>query len=162
MPQEATPRRKEVSVSGTMHGTLLLSFRLQVEDDWPPVSLESVPVLACSDGYQCLEPPLYVKDLAVGDVIWALVSDEGVVDTWCHVHRSNHSTVWLLRLRSPNRISTILQELRLIGCNTVSLEDVGSHSVDVPGEIDMSSVDRILASLDSEAVAVAFPAVRHT
>lgn len=138
-----------------------LSFRLDVEGDWPPVALESLPFRTTPDGYECQVAPLFVKNLAVGDVIAVTAESENVVDMWHHVRQSNHTTVWLLRLKSPNNISEVLDELRAIGCSTVGLPEVGSFAVDVPGTVDIAYVDGILSKLDSAAVAVAFPALRH-
>ena len=46
-----------------------LSFPLDVEDDWPPVAIESLPFEAEDRGLRLLAPPLFVNGLSVGDVI---------------------------------------------------------------------------------------------
>jgi hypothetical protein len=110
-----------------------------------------------ADGYECQVAPLYVKNLAVGDSIQAVVDVNGAVDTWHHLHRSNHSTIWLLRLKSPNNIPEVLNRLRELGCNTVGLDSAGSYAIDVPGELKISVVDDVLATLDVDAVAMRHP-----
>jgi hypothetical protein len=138
-----------------------LSFQLEVEEGWPPVAVESLPFRVAGGGYECQVAPLYVKDLAIGDLIEAAYDEDGTVSTWSHLRRSNHSTIWLLRTKSPNNLPDVLRRLRVLGCSTVGLEAEGSYAIDVPGELKLSVVDEVLATLDTNAVATAFPAIRH-
>jgi hypothetical protein len=141
--------------------TVMLKFPLEVEDGWPPVALESLPFVASPGGYKARVSPLFVKDLSVDDEIAAKLGDENTVEAWTHINRSAHTTIWLLRLKQPNGIDAALAELRNLGCNSVGLDAAGCYAVDVPETISMGAVDSILAALDSDAVAVAFPSMRH-
>lgn len=141
--------------------TTMLKFSLDVEDGWPPVAVESLPFLTFPNGYTAQASPLFVKDLSVGDKISADLDHENNVKAWAHLNRSAHTTIWLLRLRQPNGIDDALAKLREVGCNTVGLQAAGCYSIDVPGTISMEIVDSILAVLDDNAVAVAFPSMRH-
>lgn len=139
-----------------------LSFALEVEDGWPPVAVECLPFRVTREGHQALVPPLFVKDLSVGDVIDATLDAASTqIVSWCHVARSDHTTIWLLRTGHTETIEPVLAELRQLGCNTVGLEKVGIHSVDVPGSVAIASVDAALEHLDADSVAVAFPSMRH-
>jgi hypothetical protein len=138
-----------------------LVFSLEIEDDWPPVGVESIPFELQDGNYRALVSPLFVKDLSVGDVISAEVNADGSVRTWRHVQRSDHTTVWLLRLEPNKQIDVALTRLRALGCNTVSLPQTGCYSVDVPSSVGISDVDAVLSILDENAVGVAFPAMRH-
>lgn len=138
-----------------------LKFRLDVEDEWPPVAVESLPFRRHSTGLELLTAPLYIKGLSVGDVISADLDGEGFVEAWQHVSRSRRSTIWLLRLKRPNQIEDVLARLRAIGCYSVAFDSGGSYAVDVPETISMADVDAILAQLDAEEAAVAFPSMRH-
>lgn len=138
-----------------------LKFPLEVVDGWPPVGVESLPFKTTTEGYQALASPLFVKDLSVGDVIDPRLDDENMVHAWSHVSRSDRTTIWLLRLKQSNGIDAALAELRKLGCNSVGFAAGGSYSVDVPGAVSIEGVDAILAKLDSDAVAVAFPSMRH-
>lgn len=138
-----------------------LVFPLEVSDGWPPVGSESLPVEVCSEGYRALASPLFIKDLSVNDVIAAELAADDTVRSWHHVHRSDHTTVWLLRLRRDNRIEEALEQLRALGCNTTGLSQAGCYSIDVPGEVDIADVDDALSILDEESVGVAFPSMRH-
>ncbi|WP_350339216.1 DUF4265 domain-containing protein [Geomonas sp. Red32] len=109
-----------------------------------------------------LVPPVFVKGLSVGDVIEvSLESEPRRVAFWRHVKRSGHTTIWLLRLCRSATIEAVLTELRGLGCNTVGLEKLGTYSVDVPETVQIETVDVVLANLDADSVAVAFPSMRH-
>lgn len=140
---------------------VLLKFPLEVEDDWPPVAIESMPLRKVSAGYQVQAVPLFVKDLSVGDVIAVDLDDENTVESWRHVARSARTTIWLLRLKQPNGIDAALAKLRHLGCNSVALDAAGCYALDVPESISMESVDAVLGSLESDSVATAFPSMRH-
>lgn len=140
---------------------LSLKFQLDVEDDWPPVALECLPFRQIASGYEALAAPLFVKDLSVGDVIEAAFDSEGIIDSWRHVSRSDHTTIWLLRLGWPDHINEVLAELRELGCNSVSLDQAGCYAIDVPPTVGIVDVDKILAKLDDTMVATAFPSMRH-
>jgi Domain of unknown function (DUF4265) len=138
-----------------------LVFPLEVSDGWPPVGSESVPFELCNGGYRALVSPLFIKDLSVNDVISAELAADNSVRSWHHLHRSDHTTVWLLRLKRDNRIEEALERLRTLGCNTTGFSQAGCYSVDVPGEVDLADVDEALSILDEESVGVAYPSMRH-
>jgi hypothetical protein len=154
--------RKDISMSNSEASNISLKFHLEIEDGWPPVAVESLPFQVSAEGYKCLVAPLFVKDLSVGDVVAARLDDDNAVEDWSHVTRSLHTTIWLLRIKQPNGIAEALAALRDLGCNTVGLDAAGCYAIDVPEAIPIERVDSILAALDSSAVAVAFPSMRHS
>lgn len=142
--------------------TISLRFPLDVEDDWPPVGSESLPFERVTDGLEATVPPLFVKDLAVGDIIDVAEQDgEGIIRSWKHIKRSDHSTIWLLRMGGDDDIGSCLEKARSMGCNTATMDQLGCYSIDVPPSVEISDIDDILAALDQESVAIAFPAMRH-
>lgn len=139
-----------------------LDFPLEVDDGWPPVGLESLPVRASAAGYEIQEAPLFVRDISVGDVLDVSLDDEGRVVEYRHLIRSKSSTIWLLCLhRTRANVLPALSGLRQLGCDTVSLETLGCYAVSVPETVSMAAVDPILDAFDEEIVAVAFPSFRH-
>jgi hypothetical protein len=139
-----------------------LQFPLHVEDDWPPVGSESLPFRKVRDGYELLTPPLFVYNLSVGDVINILEDGNGFVVEWSHLSKSARSVIWLLRLSEKAGIDIYLDELRQIGCNTTGISDFGCYSIDVPESVTIADVDAVLNNIDTMAIAVAFPSLRHT
>ena len=138
-----------------------LRFRLDVENEWPPVGLESLPFRKAAEGFEALVAPLFVKNLSVGDVIDVQLDEEGVVDSWGHLTTSAHTTIWLLRLKSTTAIDEALAKLRALGCNSVSLDSAGCYAIDVPPGVALEDVDIVLSQLDETAVATAYPSMRH-
>lgn len=138
-----------------------LHFRLEVEDDWPPVAQEGVPCLQVAGLYQVCTAPLFVPNLSVGDLIAVALAENAEVVSWRHVERSGHTTIWLLRKGPGANLEGVLVRLRGAGCATVELPDYGCYSVDVPGEVSISLVDEVISELDATTVAVAYPSFRH-
>ena len=146
----------------TEHGTTHLDFPLTIEDDWPPVALECLIVRPTALGFEVLEAPLFLPDISVGDVRSVTFDTEGRVADFHHASRAKNTTVWLLHLdREEATLAPVLSELRSLGCDTVTLESQGCYAVSVPEATSLESIDSILARLDQDAVAVAFPSMRH-
>jgi hypothetical protein len=137
-----------------------LTFPLQVEDDWPPVAKECLVMTNTGHGYRLEVPPLFVRDLAVGDVVEVDLDGGGEVAAWRHVVRSRRSTVWLMVLGDAP-ISQVIRCLQRLSCNIEELNSLRYFSIDVPEDCALSDLDRCLEQLDSDEVAVAYPAFRH-
>lgn len=138
-----------------------LLFILDVDDDWPPVSIEGIPCTIIDGAYQIKAAPLFVKEISVDDIIEVVFDHSGKVSSWHHIQKSNRSTIWLLRIAETQNIESVLQELRLLNCNTIRLPEYGSYSIDVPAGIKIQEVDFCLAKLDPDCVVIAYPSFRH-
>ncbi len=138
-----------------------LQFPLDADDDWPPCGSESLPFEEVADKYRCLSAPLFVKDLSVGDIIECEIGPNGFLDNWRHCHRSDRSVVWLLRQSKNDKVQPVLQLLRQLGCNTSGLDELGCYTIDVPENIEITEIDKVLEDLDQTKVAIAFPSMRH-
>jgi hypothetical protein len=57
---------------------IVLNFAFDVEGDWPPIAVEPLRFSPGAVGYKLLAPPLFVKELSVGDVIQAEVSQDNI------------------------------------------------------------------------------------
>jgi hypothetical protein len=138
-----------------------LHVRLQPEEGWPPIAVEGVPCSIVEQGYRVEMPPLFIKDISVGDIIAIRQIEGDVVFSWKHVSKSNNTTIWLLRLIHDEHVANILAKLRAIGCNTVGLPQYGSYAIDVPGTCEIKQIDDVLAQLDKSRTAIAYPSFRH-
>lgn len=141
---------------------LNLLFDLKVEDDWPPVAVEGLPCTEVPGGYRVEAAPLFVKNLSAGDEISVSRSSAGHVSEWSHLRKSDRTTIWLLRISKPGDVSSALEELRRMSCNTAQLAEYGSYAIDVPGTCSISDVDAVLARLDPSQIAIAYPSFRHS
>lgn len=108
--------------------TVSLTFRLEVEDDWPPVAAESLPFIQSGDTYETQTAPLFVKGLSIGDKIRLLDMENGQVWSWEHIAKSENSTVWLLRTEEVE-IGPLLHHLHELGCQTVWSDECGVCSI---------------------------------
>ena len=137
-----------------------IEFPLDCEDDWPPVSLECLPFRPVPGGYALLAPPMFVKDLSIDDILEIDLAGRRAT-AWRHRSRSGHTTMWMMELRTTGALDAIMVRLRELGCHPVHLPACGTYSVDIPSTIPITAVDAILADLDPDTVAVAFPSMRH-
>lgn len=144
-----------------LNDVVSLKFGLDVEDGWPPAAVESLPFRLTETGYKALSAPLFVKDLSAEDLISVRLSGNDSIEHWEHIDCSHRSTVWLLRLKTPNNIDEVLARARAMTCNTAGIDSLGCYNIDVPIEVPITEVDSFLADLDEDAVAVAFPSLRH-
>lgn len=144
-----------------MGNTISLGFPLNVEDDWPPVSLESLPFSQTAEGFALQVPPLFVKGLSVGDIIAVEKDEENRVWNWSHLQKSKHTTVWILRIKAGESIAQWLEELRTLGCRISDFGKYGCYALDVPEHIPIETIDQRLEQLDPEHYATAFPSMRH-
>lgn len=117
-----------------------------------------MPLAEEPEGLRVLAPPLFIKDLAVGDYIEVLEESEDQVLRWKSVKKSGHSTVWVM----PNRrdIQHELEELRGLGCSTASFPGELVCAIDLPPNISPAELDLRFGPL-APGVAVAYPAWRH-
>lgn len=144
------------------HTPLQLGFSVDVVDGWPPVGVEFLRCTKFGEGIVRVDvPPLYIKGISCGDMLRVNLVSENQVGAWNHEFRSNHSTIWFLRIGAPDNIPEVLSKLRKLGCHTVELADLGSYSIDVPPECPIREVDECIEGLDSTKVVVAYPSFRH-
>jgi hypothetical protein len=116
-----------------MSDTIEIRFPLDVDDDWPPVSIEGLPFNVSPLGYVLTVPPLFIRDLSVGDVIAAEVSIEGLVTSFRYVSRSDNSVVWLLRIGETQEIDGILNHCELWDVEQLVFLPQGSIRLMCPG-----------------------------
>ncbi|MBS1570745.1 MAG: DUF4265 domain-containing protein [Bacteroidetes bacterium] len=138
-----------------------LNFLLKVQDGWPPVSSECLSSELADGGYRVTSAPLFIKGISNGDIIRPTIDNDGFIRKWEYLFRSGRTTIWLGRLNANNDIKKVLSELRTLGCNTVSLDALGSHSIDVPEDLPIEKVDTCLEKLNPKTVAIAYPSFRH-
>lgn len=140
--------------------TVNLNFNLPDEDeDWPPVTTESLPFENLGGGrYRLLVAPLFVRDLSVDDVLLIEVSAEGIVWEWQYESRSKHSTIWVIDA-AQSKFEKVVSGLQGLGCKIVRAPMFDVYSIDVPGEIARESLEEWLDLLDEESVG--YPSYRY-
>lgn len=137
-----------------------LVFQLDVDDGWPPVAKECLRCVDVECGYQIQEPPLFIKDLSVGDVIEVVWGEEGEVVAWSHVEKSKRSIVWIM-VSGDYSVASEIECLKRLRCNVAEFEAYRYFAVDVPAECPVERLDECLDALSREEVSVVFPSFRH-
>ncbi|MBV6860061.1 DUF4265 domain-containing protein [Xanthomonas perforans] len=137
-----------------------LMFRLEVEDDWPPVAKECLVCTVVSPGYRIEVPPFFIKEMSVGDLITIQRDSEGDVVSWSHLVKSSRSTLWLMAYGDYS-VEGVLDGLKRLGCNVEDLKQFRYFSIDVPEDCSLADLDQCLDGLDEENSALAYPSFRH-
>ena len=138
-----------------------LMFKLATDKNgWPPAGAESIPVERVTGGYRVLTPPFFVKDISVGDIVDCSNDSEGYVSNLVCKHRSARSTIWVAPRGAPPW-QTAKAELLGLGCNVETLKEFGVSSIDLPENVSLALLDRILEPVASAGAFVAYPSLRH-
>ncbi|RQR70885.1 DUF4265 domain-containing protein [Burkholderia sp. Bp9012] len=121
-------------------------FKLNVVDDYPPVSMESVWSERLDSGlFRIGNIPFYTKDASLGDAVSAEVGVDGELIFKEVVVPGENSTFRIVVFDDGvNQIQKILEALVEVGC---TWEGMGErfYSFNVPGDVDL---DNVLVLLD--------------
>jgi hypothetical protein len=123
-------------------------FRLEVEDDWPPASVESLWAVDQCDGTVRLDNiPWFVRGIACGDIMAAEPDEEGVWWAGEVVRRSENCTIRLIVFRdggSGAARQSVLNAFQALGVDGEGIEQFGMVALDVPPIADLAKVQRLL------------------
>ncbi|HVK54643.1 MAG TPA: DUF4265 domain-containing protein [Burkholderiales bacterium] len=136
-----------------------LTFRLDVEDGWPPVGAECIPCERLDRGYKVLASPHFIKDLSVDDVIEVVEEDNDQVFSWRHLERSMRSTLWVMVLEKAS-VENEMRRLKLRHCRVSHLEAFDLYAIDIPPDLSEEEVDDCFSGSDPEKVVLAYPSWR--
>jgi hypothetical protein len=126
-------------------------FALECEDNWPPVSVESVWAKSTNepDQYVIENTPFFVQSATLGDVVIAKHRDTAdELDAkvlWFHqrVKWAGNSLIRLI-LRNQEAKDSISSWLERTGCICEGLDTPSMLAVSVPPEVDQSTVQAYL------------------
>lgn len=123
-------------------------FRLEIEDDWPPASVESLWAVDQGDGTARLDNiPWFVRGIACGDVVVTEPDEEGVRWAGEVVRRSDNCTIRLIVLRdggSGAARQSVVNAFKELGVDGEGIERFGMVALDVPPVADLAKVQRLL------------------
>ncbi|MFI0086492.1 DUF4265 domain-containing protein [Streptomyces bobili] len=123
-------------------------FRLEIEGDWPPASVESLWAVDQGDGTVRLDNiPWFVRGIACGDVVATEPDEEGVHWAGEVVRRSENCTIRLIASRdsgSGAARQSVINAFRELGVDGESIEQFGMVALDVPPTADLAKVQRLL------------------
>jgi hypothetical protein len=128
-------------------------FRLDVEDDWPPIAVESMWAERLGDGLFRLDNvPLFAEDANADDIIRAEIGDQGVLEFQERVESDGQTTVRVIA--ASEVVEAVLEFLLKNGAEyeTSPYEDIGYFSVSVPPDADWAKVEAYLSNLEDSGV----------
>ncbi len=123
-------------------------FRLEIEDDWPPASVESLWAVDQGNGTARLDNiAWFVRDIASGDIVTAEPDEEGVLWAGQVVRRSENCTIRLIVFRddgSATARQSVINAFHELGVRGEGIERFGMVALDVPPTADLAEVQRLL------------------
>lgn len=123
-------------------------FRLEVEDDWPPASVESLWAVDQGDGTARLDnTPWFVQEIACGDIVEVEPDEEDVRWAGAVVRRSENCTIRLIVLReggSGAARQSVINAFQELGVDGEGIEHFGMVALNVPPAADHAKVQRLL------------------
>jgi len=138
-----------------------ISFALDVDDGWPPVSIEHVWCEKVGAVYRLENAPFFIQGLAFGDRFTAEPDAvNGCVFEFTVVKPSGHSLVWVLD-RGDLRLEQFKPELTGLGCRIEGLPAFDLHAVDVPAVAEAKAISEVMDKLESMGFGMAYPVWRH-
>jgi len=131
------------------------------EDDYPPVSAESIwGIYKGDDLYQIDNTPYYVYGVSKGDCIQAKLHENELIATKV-VKQGGHSTVRVFASDAEEKAS-IIKRLEQLGASCSSNEKLSLFTVDIPEGCNFSVLDEYLSSIaDGENIAYEDACLQH-
>ena len=125
-----------------------LRFRLEIEDDWPPASVESLWAVDQGDGTARLDNiPWFVRGIACGDVVATEPDEEGVRWAGEVVRRSENCTIRLIVLRDDGSAAarqSVINAFRELDVCGEGIERFTMVALDIPPTADLVKAQRLL------------------
>ncbi|MEV7319383.1 DUF4265 domain-containing protein [Streptomyces sp. NPDC093970] len=123
-------------------------FRLEIEGNWPPASVESLWAVDQGDGTARLDNiPWFVRGIACGDIVATGPDEEGVQWAGEVVQRSENCTIRLIVLRdggSGAARQSVINAFHKLGVDGEGIERFRMVALDVPPTVDLTKVQRLL------------------
>ena len=121
-----------------------MAFALEVEDSWPPVSVETLWVTEAGEGkFRIDSIPFFVPDIAIGDLVAGEMDHENVLQFSRKLEEGGHSTIHAI-LTDDDTGPAIKEELKRAGCRIENSPWPSLFSIDVPGSEVLAEAHRIL------------------
>jgi hypothetical protein len=94
---------KKVTTKAAMK-TQKINFVLEIEDEYPPVGVETLNARACGDGtFELMNTPFFIKETAYNDVVFARPSVHGRLEFVTCVKQSKYKAISVILLNSTIR-----------------------------------------------------------
>ncbi len=145
-----------------MTNDMKLTFKLTEEQSGPfPVSTESLWFVEENSGYRLKNIPFFIDELSFDDVISVKQLDKNLYCIEKILQPSLNSTIWVY-LKDVDSGKEIIDKIVGMACGIESGVIDDYYAVNVPGEVEYSSVYNLLVEEESNGVLMAdYPSTRH-
>lgn len=141
--------------------SLKLRFALDVEDGWPPVSVEGIWCAVDDGAYRVENAPFFIHGLAFGDRFQAEPDPvNGLIFEFTLLAASGHSLAWVLASEQKD-FTDFRQALLQIGCRVEAFKQFSLHAVDIPPQVAASAINALVDRLEQDGFPLGFPVWRH-
>ncbi|WP_448316780.1 DUF4265 domain-containing protein [Streptomyces sp. CO7] len=129
-------------------------FRMETEDGWPPVSVESLWAVDLGHGTVRLDnTPFFVRGVAGGDIVRVQQGDDGVLWAGETVQASQNCTIRLIVLKdegSATARQSVLEVFHRLGTTGEGIERFRMVALDVPPQADLPRIRELLEHGETE------------
>jgi hypothetical protein len=132
------------------------------EDDYPPVSAESIWGIYAGDGTYILDnTPYYVYGVSKGDSVQLKSSGDEMIAVRV-AKQGGHSTVRVFATDTEEK-RKIIAHLHQLGASCSVSQEVSLFTVDIPSDCDFFAIDRYLSDIaDGENTAYEDACLQHS
>ena len=122
-------------------------FDLEVVDDYPPASMESIWAETTEDGYFKINNiPFYSKEVSLGDIVSAVPQEENCLLYDKTITHSKNSTLRVVFFNETQQLKeNVLNRLTELGCELEAF-NTNFYAISVPIQVD---IEKIYIFLDS-------------
>lgn len=132
-----------------MTGYSKIHFRIeQDQDEYPPVSVETLWARHVADGFVLDNVPFFSRDATVDDVVQAVHDSSGNLWFSHVVSTAGHSLIRVL-LYDDSRAAEVTEQLHSLGCGTEGMKTYKLIAVDIPPTVSLSRIQDFLRSESS-------------
>ena len=132
-----------------MTGYSKIHFRIeQDQDEYPPVSVETLWARHVADGFVLDSIPFFSRDATVDDVVQAVHDSSGNLWFSHVVSTAGHSLIRVL-LYDDSRAAEVTEQLQSLGCGTEGMKTYKLIAVDIPPTVSLSRIQDFLRSESS-------------
>jgi hypothetical protein len=129
-----------------------MEFRLEIEENWPPVSTETLWVESVGAGsYKIDNAPFFVKNIAVGDIVDGERTNGELLSFERKTASGGHSTIWVIALEDEIR-QPLRDSIYSMNCSFESGPWPSLISIDVPDARYLDALHHYLDDLTSQGL----------
>ena len=138
---------------------LKLSFKLEVEDDWPPLKVENLWLKKLNDCYEVRYIPFFIDNLEFMYLV-EIESIEPELYQIKKVKKRSQNSTWLLLIDEKDIKNEVLKIIKDLGCRYETGVLKGYYTINMPPEVEVEEFELLLQCyLKTESILLDYPFV---